>query len=367
MPCDHGFPPIFFEPIFKEKVWGGRALARKLDKKLPPGTNIGESWELSAVPGEESRALAGPHAGKTLPFIFEREKENLVGKYGFSLFPLLYKFIDSNEKLSIQVHPADREGTTSAPPVYGKTECWFVVDALPGAQLICGLRKGATLPDVEEAVKKDLLPEICNFVSVKPGDVIFVPSGTVHALLEGVLIYEVQQTSDTTFRLYDWGRSDKNGVSRPLHVREALRALEVNYHDKHRIAPVAVKNETGVYHAVRVVCRYFALEEYRVPELSPLALGPRNSFQVVTMLTGELMYPGASGPERIAKGQTALIPACSGPLKLIFDGPAHFLMSYVPDIKRDIINPLLHLGVPEETIVGLGGNPAHNDVLAAMK
>ena len=366
MPCDHGLPPLNFEPIYKEKVWGGRALEKKLAKKIPHGVNIGESWELSAVPGDESTALSAPYSGKTLPFIFEREKERLVGKGRLPFFPLLYKFIDSHEKLSIQVHPKDRPAQAGTPEVFGKTECWFVVDAKPDAHIICGFQKGTSLQDVKDALKQDRLPEVCNFVPVTSGDVVFVPGGTVHALLENVLIYEVQQTSDTTFRLYDWGRIDKNGVSRPLHVREALRSIDVNGHDRHAIAPVAVANEKGVYHAVRVACRFFALEEYRLAASSALALSPKNSFQVVTMLYGELAYPGAGGEERLAKGQTALIPACLGPLPLHSEGPAHFLVSYVPDMKADIINPLLKNGVSKEAIAGLGGNPASNDIIGVL-
>jgi mannose-6-phosphate isomerase len=366
MPCDHGLPPLIFEPIYKEKVWGGRALKKKLAKKIPHGATIGESWELSAVPGDESIALSAPYSGKTLPFIFKCEKERLVGNGRFPFFPLLYKFIDSHEKLSIQVHPRDQAAQAGTPEVFGKTECWFVVDAKRDAHIICGFKKGVHLQDIKNALQKDKLPEVCNFVPVTSGDVVFVPGGIVHALLGNVLVYEVQQTSDTTFRLYDWGRIDKNGVSRPLHVQEALRSIDVNGHDRRAIAPVVAANEKGVYHAVRATCRYFALEEYRLAASRALALGPKNSFQVVTMLSGELAYPGASGDERLAKGQTALIPACLGPLPLQSEGPAHFLVSYVPDIKADIINPLLKKGVAKEAIAGLGGNPASNDIIGVL-
>ena len=367
MPCDHGLPPLLFEPIYKEKVWGGRALEQKLAKNIPRGAAIGESWELSAVPGDESRALSAPYSGKTLPSIFESEKERIVGKGRFSFFPLLYKFIDSHEKLSIQVHPKDQAARAGMPEVFGKTECWFVVDGKPGAELICGFQKGATLQDIKDALKQDRLPEVCNFVSIKPGDVVFVPAGTVHALIDSMIIYEVQQTSDTTFRLYDWGRVGKNGVSRPLHVQEALRTIELDDHDQHIIPPVVLANEKGVYHAVRVACRYFTLEEYRVASSLSLAFGPKNSFQVVTMLDGELIYAGASGRERIAKGQTALIPACVGPLDICSKGPAHFLVSYVPDIKEGIVNPLLKKGIPREAIAGLGGSPASNDIIGILE
>ncbi len=366
MPSDHGLPPLRFDPIFKEKIWGGRSLERKLNKAIPFGHNIGESWELSAVPGDDSVSSSGLYAGKTLPFIFERERERLVGMRDFPMFPLLYKFIDSNDKLSVQVHPADSEPTAGAPAVFGKTECWFVVDARPGAQIICGLKEGVGLQEVREAVLRDRLPEQCNYISIKPGDVIYVPAGTVHALLDGVLVYEVQQSSDTTFRLYDWGRTEKNGVSRPLHVHESLGALDAAFHDRHKIPPVIIADDKGVHHAVRAVSRYFALEEYRNESALTIVLKEKNSFQVVSVLDGELTYCGWHGTERILKGQTVLIPACAAPLDLNADDATHFLVSYVPDIKTDIVSPLLKKGVSQEAIAGLGGNPFRNDVIAAL-
>jgi mannose-6-phosphate isomerase len=364
MPGDHGFPPLIFETIYKEKVWGGRALQGKLNKNIPCDVNIGESWELSAVPGDESKSLSPPYAGKTLPFIFEKEKERLVGNGRFPSFPLLYKFIDSNEKLSVQVHPADREAKNGVSPALGKTECWFIVDAKPGAQLICGFRKGVGLADVKDGVERGNLPQLCNYVPIKSGDVVFVPAGTVHALLDGVLIYEMQQTSDTTFRLYDWGRTDKNGNSRPLHVKESLQALDMNFHDKHKISPITLKEEKGVFRFLRVVCRYFALEEYRVEASSQFVLESKSSFQVLTVLDGAIMIPGFCA---IGKGQTVLLPASIGRLSIALDTSAHLLASYVPDIAAEIVKPLLRQGVSREALIGLGGNPFRNDVMAALK
>jgi mannose-6-phosphate isomerase len=363
MPDDCGLRPLFFEPIFKEKVWGGQALKHKLAKNIPSGKSIGESWELSAVPGDESVCRSGIYEGKSLPYIFEREGERLAGRRRVPAFPLLYKFIDSNQKLSIQVHPADCASQTGETPVAGKTECWFVVDARPGAHIICGLRENVTVHDVEKAAEVNRVPELCNRVPVRSGDVIFVPAGTVHALLEGVMIYEVQQTSDTTYRLYDWGRTD---ASRPLHLRQALRALDAASHDRHVISPVALSEEKGFFHAIRVVSRYFALEEYRTEALPAISLGAKNSFQVVTVLDGEIMYAGEGGGSRLTKGQTLLVPASAAPLEMSAAVPAHFLVSYVPDIREHIIGPLLEKGVSREAIIGLGGNPFRNDVAAYM-
>jgi mannose-6-phosphate isomerase len=361
-----GFLPLLFKPIFKEKIWGGRALEEKLGKKIPAGKMIGESWELSAVSGDETAARTGPYAGKLLSLVFALEKDRLVGSRHFPVFPLLYKFIDSNADLSLQVHPADRKGSDGA-VASGKTECWYVVDAKPDARLICGFKEGVSLQDIRDAVAMERLPQLCNYVPVKPGDVFFVPSGIVHALLDGILIYEMQQTSDATYRLYDWGRPEQAGESRPLHIREALQALDMRPYSQCRITPVSLRGEKGVRHALRVACRYFALEDYWADAAAHIALGPRDSFQVVTVLDGVLEYPGVGGRERIAKGETALVAACQGELCLSTAGPAHFLVSYVPDIASDIVEPLREQAVSDETIAALGGDPGHNDVLPALK
>jgi mannose-6-phosphate isomerase len=330
--CD--FPPLLFKPIFKEKIWGGRTLEHKLNKKIPPGKRIGESWELSAVPGDESLAQNGPFAEKPLSFIFASEKERLVGNRRFHKFPLLYKFIDTDDKLSLQVHPADQEqgGETIS---YGKTECWYIVDAKPGAQLIFGFQQNVGLKDVRDAVVMERLPQLCNYVSVKPGDVVFVPPKIVHALLDGLLIYEIQQTSDATFRLFDWRRPASKGIPRPLHISEALQTLDIHLHPEHIIKPVVCTEEKGVRHSVRIACRYFALEEYCTDASSQILLGPKDSFRVVTTLEGMVEISGLVCHERISKGETALIPACQGAFHLCTEGPAHFLISYVPEIASD--------------------------------
>jgi mannose-6-phosphate isomerase len=364
MPCDHGLPPLIFESIYKEKVWGGRALAQKLDKNIPEGLSIGESWELSAVPGNESKSLSRPFIGTTLPSIFQREKAALAGSGHFPFFPLLYKFIDSNEELSVQVHPGEGIAKGSGPASFGKTECWFVVDANPGAHLICGFKEGVSFANVKQYVGRDRLPELCNYLPINSGDVVFVPAGTVHALLKGALIYEVQQTSDTTFRLYDWGRTDKNGVSRPLHVKESLQALDMNYHDKHKIPQVVINEDKGVFRSVRVVCRYFALEEYRTEGPRQIDLEPKSSFRVVTVLDGSITIPGFC---MIGKGRTVLLPARCGRLSAATESSSQFLLSYVPDISAEIVRPLFGQGVSKEAIIGLGGNPFHNDVAAALQ
>jgi mannose-6-phosphate isomerase len=356
--------PLVFFPIFKEKVWGGQGLRKRLDKPIPAGVPIGESWEISAVPGDESIARSGPHSGKTLPEICAKDAAGLLGDIsgGSTAFPLLYKFIDANDKLSIQVHPNDERARSRSPGALGKTECWYIVDAKPGTELICGFKKGVRLSDVLDAVHANTLPSLCNYLPVKPGDVVFVPAGTVHATLAGTLLYEVQQTSDTTFRLYDWGRTGTDGKPRALHVDAALGVLDLTYHTRHIIEPVIMAGPGAIGHSLRVACRYFALEEYAIHGPEKLTLPSKRSFRVVTVLDGSLAIARSPQPLVISKGESALVLAGSGDLSCAVDVATHILLSYVPDLESEIISPLRRQHCTDATIELLGGNPSRNDL-----
>jgi mannose-6-phosphate isomerase len=367
MPCDHGFPPLTFTPIFKEKIWGGQSLRLKLDKNIPRDLPIGESWELSGVPGDESKVLRGPFAGQTLSAIVDREGARLLGniRHGAS-FPLLYKFIDANDDLSIQLHPNDQQARTLGLGDGGKTECWYIIDALPETRVLCGFKEGVGPEDVKAALDAKQLPKVCNFIPVSPGDVVFVPAGTVHATLANTVLYEVQQTSDVTFRLYDWDRVDAQGKPRRLHIAEALNVLDMTFHRRHVIDPVAI-NDSGVFHAMRIACRYFAMEEYRCEEPARWDLPLKKSFQVITVLSGSLrVYPGPD-EYHFVKGETILLPACSDRISIRAEARTRMLVSYVPDLVSDIISPLLRIGVSRDSIEALGGNPSCNDLIGPLK
>jgi mannose-6-phosphate isomerase len=353
--------PLVFFPLFKEKVWGGRGLGQRLGKAIPAGVPIGESWEISAVPGDESIARSGPYSGKTLPEICAKEATGLLGNIseGSVSFPLLYKFIDANDRLSVQVHPDDERARSQSPGAFGKTECWYIVDAKPGTEVLCGFKQGVRLSDVKNAVLDNSLPSLCNYLSIKPGDVVFVPAGTVHATLAGTLLYEVQQTSDTTFRLYDWGRTGADGKPRALHVDAALGALDLTYHTRHIIQPAPLAAPRSVYHALRVACKYFALEEFMVPGENELTLFAKRSFRVITVLSGSLTI---ASRDIIAKGETVLVPASMGNVRCLGESNTHFLVSYVPDLFTEIISPLRRQHCTDETIELLGGNPLKNDI-----
>jgi Phosphomannose isomerase len=359
--------PLAFGPIFKEKVWGGQGLKQKLDKAIPDGVPIGESWEISAVSGDESIVRTGSWAGKALPEICAKETTGLVGNIPRpEVFPLLYKFIDANDKLSIQVHPDDAQARSLSPGAFGKTECWYIVDAKPGSELICGFKKGVRIPDVKTALHDNTLPSLCNYVAIKPGDVVFVPAGTVHATLADILLYEVQQSSDTTFRLYDWQRLGQDGKPRALHIDAALGVLDLTYHTRHKIGPISMETRAGIFHALRVACRYFALEEYKFQGSDELTLPSKRSFLVITVLDGPLTI-ASPGPTVIAKGESVLIPASMGNLLCTGKPGTHFLVSWVPDLFTEIISPLRQQHCTDDAIEALGGNPSKNDLKLLLR
>jgi len=227
--------PLVFFPLFKEKVWGGRGLGQRLGKAIPAGVPIGESWEISAVPGDESIARSGPYSGKRCRKICAKEATGLLGNIseGSVSFPSF-----TNSSMQTTGSPSRSIPTMNGRgpnrrALSGKPKCWYIVDAKPGTEVLCGFKQGVRLSDVKNAVLDNSLPSLCNYLSIKPGDVVFVPAGTVHATLAGTLLYEVQQTSDTTFRLYDWGRTGADGKPRALHVDAALGALDLTYHTRH--------------------------------------------------------------------------------------------------------------------------------------
>jgi mannose-6-phosphate isomerase len=355
--------PLQFEPIFKEKIWGGSALSAVLGKRVPPGAVVGESWELSGVAGNESVSISNPCRGKTLPQIVAADPEAIVGALPrYRGFPLLFKFIDAHAKLSVQVHPDDAQAKALGYGEFGKSECWYIIDAQPGAQVVCGFAHGVSRDDVHSAAaSKNILP-LLNYIPVSPGDVIFVPGRTVHAVLGGVLFYEVQETADTTFRLFDWDRLDKDGKPRALHIRESLEILDTTWHDFHKIPPVVAERTDMFTRSFLVASRHFALEEYRFRSAAEIPLPVKRSFKVITICEGPVRLLHNGSVSTLAKGETVLVPARLSGLHAAADAGAQFLLSSVPDLIFEVVAPLSVKGVSQGAIVRLGGNPATSDL-----
>lgn len=300
--------PFKFKPLFKDRIWGGDLLARAMDKKLPAGKLIGESWELSAVPGDVSVVANGKLAGNNLEELTEVYMGDLVGDHIYNrfglLFPLLIKLIDAEDDLSIQVHPNDqlaRERHNS----YGKTEMWYVLACEPGAALYVGFNRTVTREEYLSHVNDGTLADILDRVEVKPGDTFFIPAGAIHAIGRGILIAEIQQTSDITYRVFDWNRVDANGQGRELHTELALDAINFEPDQHFDVTRAPRKNE-----AVNLVSSpYFVTNVVEVSGRLHRSHEDKDSFVIYMATEGDLTLSWADGSERIAKGETVLVPA----------------------------------------------------------
>lgn len=360
-------PPLRFTPLFKHRIWGGRTLETRLGKRLPPHTTIGESWEITGYGSEQSRVSSGPFAGARIEDLLRREGTRLVGNHcGCDVFPLLYKFIDANDRLSIQVHPNDEQARRSGQDQRGKTECWYVADAVPGATIIVGFREGVSRNDILPAIESRTLDTLLNRFSVQKGDLLYIPAGTVHAILDGTLVYEVQETSDVTLRLYDWGRLDERGNPRELHVEPSLQVLDFCAHHQHRIEGAVVESGANLLRTFRVACRYFAIEELHFLAAGTAPLWRRDSFQVICVMEGAAEVISPHGSEPLATGESILIPAACTDVAVCAEEGGRVLVSWVPDLHADVIAPLRKSGLDDSIIARVGGYDRSNDLLPLL-
>lgn len=300
--------PLRFTPILKSVIWGGGKIA-PYKGIATEQTNIGESWELSGVKGDESVVAEGEYAGKTLPELIAELKGELVGdkvyaKHGTE-FPLLIKFIDARDDLSIQVHPDD-ELSAARHGKHGKTEMWYVVAAGEGAHLKAGFSQPVTPEEYERRVADNTLTEVLCDYKVQPGDVFFLPAGRVHAICAGSFVAEIQQTSDVTYRIYDYGRVGKDGKPRELHTELAKDAIDYAVLPDYRTCYEEAKDrETEL-----VSCPYFTTSLYDLDREAEKELSALDSFLVVMCLEGEGRIVDDEGDETsVRRGETVLVPA----------------------------------------------------------
>jgi mannose-6-phosphate isomerase len=297
-------------PYFREMVWGGRRLQELYGKELPEGKAIGEAFEVSAYPGRESAVAAGPLAGWGLHRLVEVGGEQLLGQGIGSecggRFPLLIKLLDARQDLSIQVHPDDRYAREKRLEDSGKTEAWFVLQS-DGGQVAHGLKDGVGRTEFVEAVGAGRTEEVIRFFQVRPGDMVFMPPGTVHALCRGVVIYEVQQASDLTFRIHDYHRLGLDGRPRQLHVQEALEVIDFAARLPGPV-PWRALPEARADRAALVRSGPFRLNYYR-PAAGRARHGAAESCLALTLVSGAARVGGARDECRLRAGATALIPA----------------------------------------------------------
>lgn len=298
--------PLKFQPILKERIWGGNKLITKLNKKSEL-KKIGESWEISDVEGDTSIVLNGELKEKSLKELLVHFGSDLLGKKNHEIFgdkfPLLIKFIDAREDLSIQLHPNDRLAKERHDS-FGKTEMWYVMQANNDANLIVGFNQEMTKELYLEHLKNKTLPKILNFDKVSEGDTYFIEAGRVHAIGAGVMLAEIQQTSDITYRVYDWDRVDDKGNSRALHNDLALDAFDFNMDDNFRVDYSKLSNESNAM----VSCPYFTTN-YLPLNTRLKKHNDKDSFLIYICVEGEASFEVDSEIEKISKGETILIPA----------------------------------------------------------
>lgn len=300
--------PLKFKPIFKEKIWGGQQLKTKLGMDYGTLENCGEAWVISGVEGIPTLVENGFLAGNELNELVEVYMGDLVGEENYERFglefPLLIKFIDAADWLSIQVHPDD-ELAAKRNIGKGKTEMWYILGAKPNAQLISGFNQKTDQQTYLDHLNDGTIKEIMNFESVAPGDVFFMPAGRVHAIGPGTLLAEIQQTSDTTYRIYDWDRKDAQGVARKLHTKEALEAIDFGLVDKYKTDYRPVENGT----ASVVNCPQFTTNLVQFNQMLKKNLELMDSFVIYIGVEGrcELKWDNQSIPLGI--GEAVLVPA----------------------------------------------------------
>lgn len=343
--------PLKFKPVYKDYIWGGRNL-EKLGKQLPEGI-VAESWEISCHPDGPSVIANGRFEGVTLSDLIREFGRKIIGsrlpESHVQKFPLLVKLIDANAKLSVQVHPEDDYARVHENGELGKNEMWYIISAEPGAKLVYDVRPGVSKESFARAVKENAIGSCLKEVEVFPGDTLNIPAGLVHAIGEGIVLAEVQQNSNTTYRVYDYDRVDSQGNKRPLHIDKALEVIDFNTGTrKEKAEGLKVSIDDCSSKEYKVANRYFSVELYTVnSEVQETADGGKFHLYVFTEGEGEIRW--SSGTMKISGGESILIPASLGHYSL--SGSFKALKSYVPDIEADVMVPLKNAGYTEETIV----------------
>ncbi len=311
--------PLLLQPSLHTKVWGGRKLATVLHKPLPTDAPYGESWELH----DTATVANGPLAGRTLG--------DLLGEYGTALvgqgndptagFPLLAKFLDAADWLSVQVHPNDEQAAELEGEPRGKSEAWIFLGADDGAKLVVGVQPGTTREAMAQAIRDGVLEQHIAYADVNTGDVLFLKANTVHALGPGLLIYEIQQSSNTTYRLYDWNRMGLDGKPRDLHIDKGVQVANVDF-----LPALTHPWDTAQDRVTLVTCPYFQTDLHTLQDGSPIDIATGGKFHALTCVRGTATVASSGTEVAISIGQTALIPASLPAFSLV--GTAEVLQSW---------------------------------------
>lgn len=320
--------PLVFRPLVKRALWGGRRLGDVLGIPLGPGRDYAESWEIVDRGTDQSVVAAGPWAGRSLAELLRSNGVELLGRhYPQPRFPLLFKFLDCRDKLSVQVHPNDAQAAKLTPPDLGKTEAWVIIAAEPGSLIYAGLKRGFDRGAFEREVRRGTGDLCLHRFEPKAGDCLFLPAGVVHAPGAGVLMAEIQQSSDVTFRLFDWNRVGADGKPRALHVDQGLDAIDFDYGPANPQTP----QPTDDPRVERLVaCDKFVLDRFTL-DARPLEFPADNTCRILTVVDGAVRLEGFVGePLSLAKGRTALVPAACRGVRIVAAGAATVLSAQLP-------------------------------------
>ena len=311
--------PLFFQPVFKDRIWGGTEL-KSFGYDIPTDTT-GECWAFAAHPNGQSVVKNGPYSGKSLEELWEKHRE-LFGNMEGDRFPLLTKILDANQDLSVQVHPNDEYANIHENGELGKTECWYIVDCKEGAEIIFG-HHAQSKEELKTMIAENRWNELLNKVPVKKGDFFFVPSGTIHAIGEGIIILETQQNSDTTYRVYDYDRVDNEGNKRELHIAQSINVTTVP-HKLEATKPAIV--ETGEVEVTTFVeCEYFSVQKWVLDGTTSRV--QEKPFLLCSVIEGEGTIQKDGSEYTFHKGDHFLLPNDFGAYQL--SGKAELIVSYI--------------------------------------
>lgn len=304
--------PLKFAPLVRSAIWGGRRLGEELGKRLPTGEPYGEAWDLSAHPAMTTRVVGGPLDGWPLDKVWHDHQVSLTGRQGAAgPFPLLLKWLDCRDWLSVQVHPSDEVAGRLLGDPFGKTEAWFILDAGPDGRVYAGLKAGVGPGELSEALSNGTVAECLHQFRPAPGDCLYLRAGTVHAVGGGVLMAEVQQSSDATFRLFDWNRLGTDGRPRALHIEESFAAIDWQAGPVEPVIPRSL-SLGGNLRETLVEGPYFQVERWTLAE-GRLANPAENRLSLVMVVRGQALLTWSGGGEAVSRGETRVIPSsCRG-------------------------------------------------------
>lgn len=322
--------PLRFTPLFRRYLWGGRRLATMLNKPIGAGEDYAESWEVVDHGEDQSVVEHGWLAGATLAELVEHHAGELFGASACGdQFPLLMKLLDCNRTLSVQVHPNDDQGAKLDPPDLGKTEAWVVLAAEPGSKIYAGLKPSVGREELSAALATGECEKCLHAFEPNIGDCVFIPAGTVHALGAGLVIAEIQQASDTTFRIFDWNRVDADGNPRPLHIDQSLEVIDYNRGPVAPQVPQTIEEESAQLSRERLVeCDKFLLDRVRITGTAEL--GGDDRFHLLAVIDGSVQVAGDPSEAPLTRGQTALVPCAAGSFEVKPEGEATLLDIRLP-------------------------------------